>query len=159
MTEHLATYLKDHLAGARFATDMLKRLEESYADEPLGRFAADLFAQVEQDRAELEGIIEIIDSKKSGVKEAAAWVAEKASRFKLGLGKGDKLGVFEALETLSLGILGKRALWRALATVAPSDSRLQEIDYDALIERAQSQFNQVEARRLEAALAALCRNH
>jgi hypothetical protein len=155
MAEHLATYLNDHLAGARFAIDMLKRLEEAYEDEPLGRFVAHVTVQVEEDRAVLEGIVEKVDSEKSAMKEATAWVAEKASRLKLGFSKGDDLGVFEALETLSLGIMGKLALWRALASIAPLDKRLEGIDFGSLITRAQLQFNQVEAERLKAATVAL----
>jgi hypothetical protein len=157
MAEHLATYLNDHLAGARFAIDLLNRLAEAHAEEPLGRFVADLASQVEEDRSVLERIVQRIDGETSALKDAAGWVAEKASRLKLGIGKGDALGVFEALETLSLGIMGKLALWRALASIAPEDERLQGIDYDSLIARAKSQFNQVEARRLEAASSALRR--
>jgi hypothetical protein len=156
MSEHLATYLNDHLAGARFAIDLLKRLEEAYEDEPLGRFAAQVTAQVEEDRAVLEGIVARIGSEKSTLKEAAAWVAEKASRAKMGFSKGDVLGVFEGLETLSLGIMGKLALWRALASIACVDKRLEGVDFGSLITRAQSQFNQVEAQRLKAATTALC---
>jgi hypothetical protein len=155
MAEHLATYLNDHLAGARFAIDLLKRLEEAYAGEPLGRFAADVVARVEEDRVVLERIVEQIDGKTSALKVAAGWMGEKASRFKLGFGKGDDLGVFEALETLSLGILGKLALWRALASIAPVDERLQGVDYESLIARAQSQFDAVEGQRMEAAAIAL----
>jgi hypothetical protein len=156
MAEHLATYLNDHLAGARFAIDLLNRLAEAHAEEPLGRFVADLAGQVEEDRSILERIVLRIDGETSALKDAAGWVAEKASRLKLGIGKGDALGVFEALETLSLGILGKRALWRALASIATADKRLQGVEYEPLIARAESQFDQVESRRLEAAAVALC---
>jgi hypothetical protein len=155
MRDHLATYLNDHLAGARFAIDLLRRLQESFSDRPLGQFAADITAQVEDDHAVLKQIVEKIDSDKSTLKEAAAWVAEKASRLKLRMDEDGNLGVFEALEMLSLGIMGKLALWRALVTIAPSDDRLQGIDFGVLITQAQTQFNQVEARRLEAAVAAL----
>jgi hypothetical protein len=70
---------------------------------------------------------------------------------KLQLGTDESLGVFETLEVLSLGILGKRALWRALEAVAAADTRLQAIDFNTLINRAEAQYAAVEARRLEAA--------
>jgi hypothetical protein len=65
------------------------------------------------------------------------------------------LGTFEALEALRLGILGKRALWQALAVVAEGDGRLRGMDFHHLAARAQAQHTQVEERRLEAAPTAL----
>ena len=63
--------------------------------------------------------------------------------------------MFEARETLALGILGKRALWRALSIVAPADLRLSGVDFDALAARAQAQHDRVEERRLQVAATAL----
>jgi len=68
---------------------------------------------------------------------------------------GSRLGTFEALEFLELGIHGKWALWRALAAAAPRDPRLQGMDYECLTGLAEKQHSDVEQRRLEAALAAL----
>ena len=48
-----------------------------------------------------------------------------------------------ALETLSLGILGKRALWRVLRQI-PANLNL---DFDGLIQRAEDQFERVERMR------------
>jgi hypothetical protein len=65
------------------------------------------------------------------------------------------LGTFEALEALALGILGKLALWRALAVSAAADARLRGVDFDHLAARAQAQHARVEERRLEAARVVL----
>jgi hypothetical protein len=154
MADRLATYLNDHLAGSRFAIEVLERMRQSYTDADLLHLTEGLLADIESDRADLQRIVERIDSDQSAIKEAAAWVAEKASRLKLQM-KGDSLGMFEALEALSLGILGKRALWRALETIAPLDARLQGIDLRSLVRRAEAQFEQVEAHRLKAARVAL----
>jgi len=67
------------------------------------------------------------------------------------------LGTFEALEFLELGIHGKWALWRALATVAVSDTRLRGLDYEQLAARAEAQRASVEERRLEIARTVLPR--
>ena len=155
MADQLATYLNDHLAGACVAIDVLEHMWETCDDAPLRQFAADLLREIESDRAVLQRIVEQTDSDTGTLKQAAAWVAEKASRLKLRLGSEDRLGIFEALEALSLGILGKRALWRALEAIAPADVRLQGIDFSTLIKRAESQYNEVEGRRLEAATLAL----
>jgi hypothetical protein len=155
MTDRLPIYLNDHLAGARFAVDLLNRLQDTFVDKPLGKFAAELLVQIEEDRAVLQGIVSRVDGGGSTLKEAAAWVAEKASRLKLQLAADKDLGVFEALEALTLGIIRKRALWRALELVAETDVRLQGVDFNSLGRRAQEQYDNTESRRLEAARTAL----
>jgi hypothetical protein len=155
MSEPLGTYLEDHLAGASAAIELLESLRDQHADEPLGAFAEGIRSEVEADREELRALIERVEHGPKKLKEAAAWLAEKVSRAKLGrISRGD-LGTFEALETLALGILGKRGLWKALAEAAPGDRRLDGMDFEALRDRAESQFASVEEKRLELARRAL----
>jgi hypothetical protein len=155
MTKHLATYLNDHLAGAAFAIELLERLRDTHPEEPLGRFAAEILGEIEEDRAVLQETARRCGSLGSAVKEVTSWLAEKASRLKLRFSGEIELGTFEALEALSLGVLGKRALWRALSVAAPSGDLLRHIDLERLIGRAESQYERLEAFRLEAAKAAL----
>jgi hypothetical protein len=54
-------------------------------------------------------------------------------------------GTFEAL-----GILGKLALWRALAAIAESDARLPGVDFEHLMARAERQHARAEELRLQA---------
>lgn len=91
------------------------------------------------------------------LKTASAWIAEKVTRLKLSRESAGGLGTFQALEFLALGIQGKLALWRALAVASPSDGRLNQMDFDHLGRRAESQHSRMEARRLEAARIALRR--
>jgi hypothetical protein len=64
-------------------------------------------------------------------------------------------GRFEDLETLSLGVEGKLALWVALHRAYGDDPRLRGIDLDALSDRARSQRRRIEQQRLDAAEGAL----
>jgi hypothetical protein len=154
MSEPLETYLEDHLAGANAGIELLESLRDAYETEPLGVFAERLRHEIEADRRTLRGRVERAGGP-NRMKEATAWLAEKVSRAKLGrLTKGD-LGTFEALEALSLGILGKRALWKALAEAAPGDARLGGMDFPALIASAESQHASVEEQRLALARRAL----
>jgi hypothetical protein len=155
MSDPLATYLHDHLAGAVVAINLLEVLRDQHAGEPLGQFAAELLVEVAADRAVLQGLAERVGAGSSGLKEAAAWLGEKVSRLKLRRRAAGGLGTFEALEALALGILGKLALWRALAVIAAVDVRLGGMDFDHLAARAQAQHAQVEERRLEAARTTL----
>ena len=88
------------------------------------------------------------------LKEATAWIAEKASRAKLRVGSDDDLAVLEALEALSLGVLGKQKLWYALDRASKDDERLIGPDYRELAESAQLQHDRIEERRLMAVDAA-----
>lgn len=155
MSDRLNTYLNDHLAGSRFAIDLLGQMRDAYIDQPMGRFAADVLGNVEQDRVVLQRIIDELGGGESSLKEAAAWFAEKASRLKFRLGTDDELAMFEALEALSLGVVGKLKLWNALAAIAKTEARLSGIDFDGLAARAREQHDQIEAQRLKAAQVAL----
>ncbi len=150
-SDALTTYLQDHLAGALHAIELLKGMREHFTGKPLGRFAAEMLAEVEADREVLARLAERAGGGSGGMKEWGAWLAEKVSRLKLKHGSADGLGTFEALEFLAIGIHGKWALWRAMAKVAPSDTRLHGFDFDKLIDRAENQHQKVEERRLACA--------
>lgn len=152
MSDSLQTYLHDHLAGANFAVDLVEFLRDEQSGTPVGELAAALLPEVEQDRQVLRDIIAKVGDHTPALKAAAASLVEKVSRAKL---RPTPFGIFEALETLSLGILGKLALWKALATIATADSRVQSFDFGPLISRAQQQHSWVEEQRVAAALAAL----
>ncbi len=149
MSGQLATYLHDHLAGAKFAVQLLENLRDKTPDAAISQLSTDLLLQIEADRFVLAELAEQIGGKSSTVKEVAAWVAEKASRFKLTV--GDLMGTFEAIEALSLGVLGKLALWNALRSIRSMDARLDGVNLDDLITRANQQFAQLENARLRLA--------
>lgn len=150
MSDSLATYLHDHLAGSHFAIRLLDMMIDDFAGEPLGVFAAELRAEVEEDQATLERIVQRVGPTHFNLAEAAGWLAQKASQWKLRRDddKNGSLGSFESLETLSLGIRGKEALWKALARIRQFDATVPPLDFDELIARAQDQFRRVEERRL-----------
>jgi len=150
MAEALATYVEDHLAGATAGLELLEALSAQHQ----GALARRLLPEVEHDRRTLERIARSLDAG-SVLKEAGAWVAEKVSRLKLHRDAKGLLGTFEALEAMSLGVLGKRALWRALAVAARSDPRLGGIDFDGLAASADRQHALLEEERLQAAAVAL----
>jgi hypothetical protein len=154
VSDELAAYLHDHLAGSNFAIELLKNLREQHAGEPLSEFATELQGEIEADRYALQQIIDRAGSHGSRVKEAATWIGEKISRLKLSPASTGHAGTFESLELLALGITGKLSLWRALAVIAASEARVRGPNYDALATRAQDQYARVEARRLEAAAIA-----
>lgn len=153
MSEALVIYVHDHLAGARFAINLLHDLSKQDFDVEVARLAASLLPEIEADRTELEGFEKQIGGGASVLKEAAAWAAQKVARSKLT--SDEPLGLFEAIETLSLGVLGKLALWNSLKVIRGNDDRLRTLDLEELIMRAEAQHKALESLRLKLAAAVL----
>jgi hypothetical protein len=95
--------------------------------------------------------------RRSPVKPAAAIAAERVGRLKLnGRWRGySPLSRFVELDFLAMGIEGKKTLWRNLRDYAGLRERLPDVDFDGLIERAQSQRDDIERQREASARAAL----
>jgi hypothetical protein len=154
--QQIATYLNDHLAGSTVALELLEHMKTAHAGTPLETFFGELCDDVTQDRQELESIMSRLQIAQSPLRKAAAWVTEKFSELKLAVEDpaGGALRLLEALEVLSLGIEGKKVLWRALAATAKDAAWLQIADYEKLIKRAEEQRHRVEEVRVQAAKSA-----
>ena len=149
----LSTYLNDHLAGSTLGVDHARQLEAHNAGEPFGTMMTRVAEEIEEDRDVLVDLMDRLGVTRNPVKVATAWVAEKAGRVKFsGISAGDpELGNFLALETMSLGVEGKKSLWTTLAQIASLRPELAATDFTTLIERAESQRSALEAERLRAA--------
>ncbi len=147
----LDIYLNDHLAGATMGCETAERLRDDNEGTPLGVRMASLADEIAADRQTLVDLAARLDTASNPVKQGALWVAEKASRVKFsGIGSGQpELGTFLALETLSLGVEGKIALWRTLRAIADEDPALRATDFDELIDRGETQRRALEAERME----------
>ena len=155
--QHVATYLNDHLAGAVVALELLEYLEKAHPGTATARFAAGLRADIAADRQELVDLMGRLHASASAPRKAAAWLAEKMTELKLRVDDpaGGALRCLEVLDAVSVGIEGKRLLWRALAAAAADTPALRGPDYGCLEQRAQEQRQRAEPVRLEAARAAL----
>lgn len=155
--EQVATYLNDHLAGSSAGLELLEHLESAHAGTQLEGFFAQLRNEVMADRKELESLMSRLGIAQSHARKATAWIAEKMTEVKLWFDDpaNGALRLMEGLEALSLGIEGKRSLWKALAAASEDAPWLQVADYDLLAKRAEEQRSRVEALRLEAAREAL----
>lgn len=148
-TQRLATYLNDHLAGSVIALEMLADLGE----DPV---LADLRQEILADREVLERLLARTGAEVSQPRQAAAWLAEKLGDVKFYLDDPDQgaLRRLEMLETVSLGIAGKAALWLALQHAREGNPLLQTEDFTALRQRAEQQRARLEPLRLAAAAEA-----
>ena len=101
-----------------------------------------------------------LDTPRNPVKQVTGWMAEKASRIKFsGATSGERdHGLFMALESLRLGVAGKKGLWLVLQEVRDDYEPLQSIDLPGLIERASNQGQTLEAERMAAGMRALAKS-
>jgi hypothetical protein len=153
----LEIYLNDHLAGAAAGSELASKISSEYVDTRFGPFLAELAREIEQDKATLEGLMERLGVQQSPIKQAAGWIAEKASRVKLSetMTGGEDLKRLLEFETLSLGIEGKLSMWRALIEVSDSYPELAVIDLARLAKRAENQRDNLEDHRLQVVNGAL----
>ncbi len=150
-------YLNDHLAGAMLGRDLADQIRAQNQGTALGELMESLTPQIEQDRQTLIELMRQLDSSKNPLKQATAWIAEKASRAKFrGMTSGEpELGTFMALEMLTLGVRGKACMWTALKQLADEHPPIASLNLDELINRAQAQHEILERERLAAAGRAL----
>lgn len=157
---NIRNYLNHHLAASVAWLEAVERLEAAEQGTPTGRALTELRAQGEADRRVLEEFMARLGVGESGAEKATAWLGEKFSRllFPLDERKGGPLNQFLALEALSLGLEGRRALWLALSAAAQETEFLRGPDYRVLVRRAEEQRERMERLRLAAAAKALHRS-
>ncbi len=154
----LATYLNDHFAGSMTGVELARRSRDANDGSELGVLLGRLSAEIEEDRATLESVMDGVGAGRDRAKIAAAWVGEKAGRLKPNgqlIGYSPLSRVVE-LEGLSAGIEAKRLLWAALEPL--EDPRLAAFDFGQLTERAARQRTELEPFRLAAAQTAFGRD-
>src|SRR5437763_13019663 len=150
-------YLNDHLAGATLGSDLAEQIRDRHEGTPLGEVMASIATQVEEDRQTLLDLMERMGTSQNPVKQATGWVAEKASRAKFsGIVSRDRdHGAFMALESLTLGLEGKRSMWTVLKEIASQYPALASTNLDELSNRAGAQHAILENERLAAGARAL----
>jgi hypothetical protein len=159
--DRLSIYLNDHLAGSTLGVSLARRVAGSNRGTSYGAVLETIAQEIDEDRAALLDVMERLSVGQDRLKVALAWGAEKAGRLKL---NGELLGYsplsrLEELEALSLGVEGKLGLWRALRHTLGSDPRLEGVDLEELVARAQSQRRRLERQRMSAAAEALASQH
>ena len=154
---YLSIYLNDHLAGSTAGRQVAARALEQNREGPLGDFLRVLVGEIEEDRESLIRLMGLLGIRRDPVKVGAVWAAERIGRvikFNGHLLSYSPLSRLEELEFLSLGVEGKRLMWRALEVLAETDDRLKGFDFATLIKRAEVQRDELERHRLAAAAAA-----
>jgi hypothetical protein len=112
----LTAYLRDHLSGADTAYLIVKRLRSTHAGTPEGRLFESLYEQFQEERAVVRGLLARIGASPISAKRVAGQVSGSVLKLAAGGSRGD-LSLFRTLESLAIGVQGKRCLWRALQAI------------------------------------------
>jgi hypothetical protein len=148
-----AIYLQDHhaagVAGTRLARRVATAARNGADSAELDRVAA----QIDEDLSRLEEIMRRLAVEPSRTKDVLSTIAERVARLKPNgrLLRRSPLSDLLELETLAVGIAGKRALWTSLREA----SAIPDAELATLIERADDQARIVETARVSAARRAL----
>lgn len=151
--ELLRIYMDDQLALGVAWRELARRAQRNNAGTELGGVLAGVADGIAEDVATFETIMRRLGMSRSVVKPALATAAERVGRLKLnGRLRGySPLSRFVELDFLAMGIDGKKLLWANLRDLTDITSRLPDVDFDRLIERAEAQRAEIETFRREAA--------
>ncbi len=157
MNQNLERYLNDHLAGASGALFMIDHLIETAEVEEARRFFKDLRNHVAEDQKILELMLHLVGMEVSTTLKTVGNVTARVGMLKLkweGFEPG-KLGLFEGLEMLVIGIQGKRLLWIVIQQILQWFPEWHQIDFSKLEQTAITQRDQVEEWRIKAGIDSL----
>lgn len=154
MDQELTRYLNDHLAGSSGALLLIRELADSHDDPEAREYFLQFKEEVEADRALLEDLLVRIGRHASGFHQLAGAIAARIGGFKLMWEHVEpgKLGLFEALEMLALGVQGKCLLWVALREISAWFPEWNDIDFVALELQAAQQRDEIESWRIQAGI-------
>jgi hypothetical protein len=148
----LRIYMNDQLAAGVIWREVALRSKQNNEGSDLGDALARVSAAIAEDVATFEEMMERLDIPRNPVKPRLAIAAERMGRLKLNgsVSSYSPLSRFLELDFLAMGIEGKKLLWETLRDLAGLSVRLPDVDFDALIERAQWQRDELEPFRARA---------
>ena len=142
--ENLVSYLVDHLTGSDAALTTVARLALSREDADERRLFCALKQQFESERAIVRSVLGQLGSSAVSLKRAAGYASGAVLQAAAGGAEGS-LAMFRTLESLLIGVQGKRCLWRTLQAV---DLEFKESgDFKMLERQALEQWERIEALR------------
>jgi hypothetical protein len=142
----LIAYLRDHLSGSELAIRVLHRLGSTHQGTEDGTLFHRLSKELEEDRSVVRSLLTRLGASGRSMKRAAGYASGAALSVTAGGEPGD-LSLLRTLEALSIGVQGKRCLWRALQNLRPVPSTLDGMNFVELEARAVRQWEAIEERR------------
>ena len=151
--ELLAIYVNDHIASAAGGIELVSRMIGVHRGSDYEAGLRQLLDELRQEKSDLEKTAAALGIAVRQYKQAAVWVAEKASRLKLNghLLSRSPLSDLVEFEFLASAVRGKRSGFETLRIAATVDPRIDPVLLDALIAQANRQFRWLTDARREVA--------
>lgn len=156
---YLGIYLKDQLALGIAWRELAKRAARNNKGSALGAVLDQVATAIAEDVETFRTLMRRLDVSPDPIRNAAVTVAERVGRLKPNgrLLRYSPLSRFSELEFLTMGIDGKKQLWTTLRDLAGLAERLPDVDFDALVARAEQQRADLEPFRADAGREAFVR--
>jgi hypothetical protein len=140
--ELLAVYVNDHIASAAGGIELVARMIGAHRGTRWEDGLRQLLDELRQEKSDLTATARSLDLPVRQYKQAAVWVAEKASRLKLNghLLSRSPLSSLVEFEFLASAVRGKRSGFETLRIAAEVDPRIDKVLLDSLIDQANRQF-------------------
>lgn len=141
----LIAYLRDHLGGSDMALRVVHRLGSTYKNTEDGRLFRRLSKELEEDRAVVRLLLRRLGVSGRSIKRVVSSASGAALSLTAGGRPGD-LSLLRTLEALSIGVQGKRCLWRSLRSL--SGTAIDGVNFAELEAKALRQWEAIEDRRI-----------
>ena len=142
----LASYLRDHLAGADTAIEVVAKLSDEHHGTAEGTLSASLHGRFQAERDVVTRVLDDLQATPVSAKRVVGKATGAALRA-VNRGDAGALSLFRTLEALAVGIQGKRLLWRALQRMTPRTRLRDRSRFAALESDAVKQWKAVERWR------------
>jgi len=151
--ELMAIYCNDHIASAAGGIELVTRMIGAHRGSGHEAGLRQLLDELRQEKSDLIATTRSLGLPVRQYKQAAVWLAEKASRLKLNghLVSRSPLSSLVEFEFLASAVRGKRSGFETLRIAAEIDSRIDKVLLDSLIAQANRQFHWLTEVRREVA--------
>jgi hypothetical protein len=142
----LVIYLRDHLSGSDTALRIVQRLGSTHQGTEDGVLFRRLSEEFEQERSAVRALLTQLGASGRSIKRATGVASGIVLSMTAGGEAGD-LSLLRTLEALSIGVQGKRCMWRALQNLATAPATARGLDFVELEAQAIRQWEAIETRR------------
>ncbi len=128
-TQHLTTYLSDHIALSVAGVELAKRCRSSNEDSELGTYLGELIPKLEYEQKIVKSLLHKLEASESLLKNMAGWAAEKVGRFKPNdsILRYSPLSRVVELETLISGLRAQMLMWKTLELCSEEEPAISDI--------------------------------
>lgn len=153
----LHAYLQHHWAGSSAGVAMFERVGRSHSDPEVAAEVRRLAAEMREDREAQRQIIVATGATPSRIAATTGRAVEFAGRFKPNgrLVRRSPLSDLFELEALRDAVAGKRTGWQLLRVATEGDVRVDPLQLDDLVRRADDQLARLEDLHLRVGRAVI----